>query len=170
MTLSVIYVAAHENALCHQGDADTRFLIQRQGMILGIGTDLVDIRRIERVVRKFPEAFWRRISSEQEVAQDTAHNTKQNAPHMHTPPPLLLAKRFASKEACSKSLGVGIGAFLSFHDMTLENGLKGPPNIHVREHVLTTLWPQHESKKIRLDLSLSDEYPYVQAFVVMSKL
>ncbi len=138
-------------------------------MILGIGTDLVDIRRIERVVHKFPQAFWRRISSEQETTQDTAQNTEQDAPHTHAPSPLLLAKRFASKEACSKALGVGIGSFLSFHDMTLENGLKGPPKIHVREHVITKLWPHHESK-IKLDLSLSDEYPYVQAFVVMSKL
>ena len=125
-------------------------------MILGIGTDLVDIRRIERVWTRFPTRFVRRISSSQERASDISA--------------LLIAKRFAAKEACSKALGVGLGRKLSFQDMTVRTGLRRPPEIEVRLEALLKIWPDIAPSKIKLDFSLSDEYPYVQAFVVVSRL
>lgn len=124
--------------------------------IFGIGTDLVDIRRIEKSMKRFPEKFLERISSPQESLIN------------HTA--VLGAKRFAAKEACSKALGVGIGQYLSFKDITLRQGLKKPPELQVTAHVLEKICKGTSIEKIRLDLSLSDEYPYVQAFVIISFL
>ena len=125
-------------------------------MILGIGTDLVDIRRIERLWTRFRDRFAARISSPQENTSDAS--------------PLLLAKRFSAKEACSKALGVGIGSALSFQDMTVRTGLNAPPKIEVAPGTLLKISPKIDPSKIRLDFSLSDEYPYVQAFVIVSKV
>jgi holo-[acyl-carrier protein] synthase len=125
-------------------------------VILGIGTDLVDIRRIERLWTRFHDRFVLRVSS---PLEETGH-----------PSPLLLAKRFAGKEACSKALGVGIGAKLSFRDITIRTGLSAPPQIEVTHTALLKIHPQTDPSKIKLDFSLSDEYPYVQAFVIVSQV
>lgn len=127
-------------------------------MILGIGTDFVDVRRIERALSRFPTAFLQRISSCDEETESLSQ------------PALTAAKRFAAKEACSKALGVGIGRMLSFQDITARHGLRGPPQLSVAGEVLQRIFPAHAPDRIRLDLSLSDEYPYVQAFVVASFL
>ena len=125
-------------------------------MILGIGTDLVDTRRIERLWSRFHNRFVLRVSS---PLEETGH-----------PSPLLLAKRFAAKEACSKALGVGIGSKLSFQDIIVRTGLKGPPKIEVSRAALLKIYPKTDLTKIKLDFSLSDEYPYVQAFVIVSQV
>ena len=127
-------------------------------VILGIGTDLVDIRRVEQSLKKFPQSFLPRISSPKD--QMTTQNSLA----------ILAAKRFCAKEACAKAFGVGIGRYLSFRDMTVVNGLNRPPEIRLAPDILPKIWPDLAHKKIKLDLSLSDEYPYVQAFVVVSRL
>ena len=127
-------------------------------MILGIGTDFVDVRRIERALSRFPTAFLQRISSPDEETDSLSQ------------PALTAAKRFAAKEACSKALGVGIGRTLSFQEITVVHGLRGAPQLSVSHDALGRIFSAHVPNRIRLDLSLSDEYPYVQAFVVASFL
>ena len=118
--------------------------------IWGIGTDLVDIRRIEAALNQFGERFWRRVLNETEIAGLT-----------QPPDARICAKRFAAKEACAKALGTGIGGRLSFHQITVYHGLRAPPR-------LVCSAPDLVTPDMRLDLSLADEYPYVQAFVVVS--
>ena len=116
----------------------------------------MDVRRVERALTRFPTAFLQRISSCDEETEGLSQ------------PALTAAKRFAAKEACSKALGVGIGRLLSFQDITVKHGLRGPPQLAVAPKALRRIFSAHAPDRIRLDLSLSDEYPYVQAFVVAS--
>jgi holo-[acyl-carrier protein] synthase len=126
--------------------------------ILGIGSDLVDIRRIERLVERFPQRFQRRILSIEERAETTAFT------------PRILAKRFAAKEACSKACGVGISRTLSFQDMTIHHGRGKTPEIVIKGKALEKIWPfVGEHSTIQARLSLSDELPYVQAFVIITQ-
>ena len=106
---------------------------------------------------KLGKKFWQRLSSGAEL-QMHAEGT-----------PLQAAKRFASKEACAKALGVGIGTHLRFQDITIQHGHGRKPTLSVCNAVLEKIIP-HNPDKIQLDLSLSDEYPYVQSFVVISLL
>lgn len=128
-------------------------------MILGIGTDLVDARRIEKVLTRYPQTFPRKILS----AIEQTHWT-------HNPTPLSMAKRFALKEAAAKACGVGIGKDLSFQDMHIQHARQAPPRITFSSRTLAKLWPNKDTKKIKVDASLSDEYPYVQAFVIISEV
>lgn len=121
-------------------------------MILGIGTDLLDMRRIQGIYARFPQAFPKRLLSSEE--SDRTHDARS------------LAKLFCAKEACSKALGTGIGQKLGFQDITVQHQLKAPPKIHVAPYVIAKIWPHVSPKNVQLDLSLSDEYPYVQAFVI----
>ena len=131
-------------------------------MILGVGMDLVDVRRIEKLLHLYGERFWNRVLNPQERALLKENFSSWSA--------LLLAKRFAAKEACSKALGTGISADLSWHDMTIVHGLGKPPQILLSPFFLDKIQKKRGwTDLIKLDLSLSDEYPYVLAFVVLSR-
>ena len=129
-------------------------------MIIGIGSDLIDIRRVEKVIERHGERFLSRIFTEVEraKAERRAHTTIDT-----------YAKRFAAKEACSKALGTGIRLGVWWRDMGVVNLPGGRPTMRLTGGALKrleSLTPAgHEA---RIDLSITDEYPMAQAFVVIS--
>ncbi len=128
-------------------------------MILGIGTDLVDIKRIEHLVNTKGEAFIQRVFSK--VEQIQAETRAQGPRRM-----AFYATRFAAKEACAKALGTGIRDGITFQDMVITNDALGKPLLTLYNKALDRLLTLGD--KPRIDLSLSDEYPIGVAFVIIS--
>jgi len=128
-------------------------------MILGIGSDLIDIRRIEQVLERHGERFVSRIFTDVERAR-----AERRAGRAAT-----YAKRFAAKEACAKALGTGLRAGVFWRDMGVVNLRSGRPTMHLTGGALARLQAMtpagHET---RIDLTITDEYPMAQAFVVIS--
>ena len=123
-------------------------------MIIGIGTDIVQLERIKHAFERQGERFAQRILCASELR--LFHEKGQSIPY--------LAKRFAAKEAASKALGTGIGA-ISWQDMEISNDPKGAP-------VLKLMGPAKEKMATlgasQVSISLSDEQDYAVAFVVLS--
>ena len=113
-------------------------------MIIGIGTDIVDIRRIEKLIEESGERFIAKIFNEEEKGEGAAH----------------YAKRFAAKEAVAKALGTGIGSNVSFKDIVITNDENGAPKVQVKGQGL----------KVKVHISLSDEYPYALAYAVAESI
>ncbi len=131
-------------------------------MIIGIGTDLVDIRRIEKSLKSSGKKFESRLFtlSEQEAAY--AKKGKARAAYY--------AKRFAAKEAFAKALGTGIGTSVSFKDLEILNLDSGQPFISLSAKIKKLLRTHYKLKKLpQVHVSLSDDYPYAQAFVIISR-
>lgn len=127
-------------------------------MILGIGSDLTDIRRIERAITRFEKRFLDRIFTTAEQARAEARPGRINT----------YAKRFAAKEACAKALGGGLWRGVSFTDIEVMNLKGGKPSIDLygaAKSQLEALCP--EGRETRIHLTMSDEPPYAQAFVVI---
>ena len=128
-------------------------------MIVGIGTDLVDIRRIERTIARHGDRFLDRIftATERRLAERRAN------------PAATYAKRFAAKEACAKALGTGFRDGVFFRDLGVVNLPSGRPTIELAGAALCRLRaivpPGFDP---HIDLALTDEYPMAQAFVVIS--
>jgi holo-[acyl-carrier protein] synthase len=127
-------------------------------MILGLGHDLVDIRRIEASLKKFGSRFENRIftAAERAKAQSSAS------------PAATYAKRFAAKEACAKALGIGIQQGVYLRDMEVTNLTTGQPALTLHGGAakrLAELLPAGMSA--RLHLSLSDEYPIASAHLII---
>jgi holo-[acyl-carrier protein] synthase len=128
-------------------------------MMIGIGVDLVDIRRIERTVERFGERFLNRVFTEKERAR-----ADRRANRVAT-----YAKRFAAKEACAKALGTGFRAGVFFRDIGVVNLPSGRPTLKLTGGAakrLAALTPQ--GLVARIDIALTDEWPLAQAFVVIS--
>lgn len=129
-------------------------------MILGLGSDICDIRRIEQTLERHGERFTLRVFSEVERAR--AEKRAGQAASSY-------AKRFAAKEACAKALGTGFrdGVFLS--DLRVMNLPSGQPSLSLHGAALARLQamtpPGYEA---RVFLSLTDEYPYAYAQVIIS--
>lgn len=130
-------------------------------MIIGIGTDIVDIRRIEKLLEEYPERFIERtFTLEEQKAADARKQGGLCAP--------TYARRFAAKEACAKALGAAIRDGILFTDIGVVNDEKGKPSIVLTgeaANVLARLMPDNTVPYIHL--SLSDELPYAQAFVII---
>jgi holo-[acyl-carrier protein] synthase len=128
-------------------------------MILGIGSDIVDVRRIERAVTRHGERFLLRIFTEVERA-----TAERRARRMET-----YAKRFAAKEACAKALGTGFRAGVFFRDMGVVNLPSGRPTMALtggaRARLRAITPKRHEA---RIDITISDEGPMALALVVIS--
>ncbi|MGZ3409832.1 MAG: holo-ACP synthase [Xanthobacteraceae bacterium] len=128
-------------------------------MIIGIGSDLIDIRRIESVIERHGDRFLSRIFTDVERAR-----AERRAKSAET-----YAKRFAAKEACSKALGTGIRQGVWWRDMGVVNLPGGRPTMQLtggalkRLEVLTP--PGYEA---RIDVTITDEYPLAQAYVIIS--
>ena len=128
-------------------------------MILGIGSDIVDVRRIERVIERHGERFLARVYTATERAKADAR-----AKRIET-----YAKRFAAKEACAKALGTGLRAGVFWHDMGVVNLPSGRPTMKLtggalkRLHAITPA-----GSEARIDLTITDEGPMAQAMVVIS--
>jgi holo-[acyl-carrier protein] synthase len=123
-------------------------------VILGTGTDLIDIRRVERALARFGHRFAQRVLVEHEYQRFCAHRK----------PAHYLAKRFAAKEAFSKAMGTGIHFPVNWHNVSVANERSGRPYLKFSEP-LTTLLQQRGI--IRAHLSLSDEVEMACAFVVL---
>jgi holo-[acyl-carrier protein] synthase len=128
-------------------------------MILGIGTDIVDIKRIEETLARHGERFIRRIFTEIEQAK-----AERRANRVDT-----YAKRFAAKEACAKALGTGFRDGVFFRDLGVVNLPSGKPTMQLTGGALARLKAITPSgHEAVIDLAITDEYPYAQAFVVIS--
>ena len=125
-------------------------------MIYGIGTDLVNIRRIEEAVFRFGDRFLHRILSEQEVAE-YAHSSQ---------PARFVAKRFAAKEAFSKAFGTGIGESVGWHDVTVSHDALGKPLIQTSPALTEKL---RGLQIAQTHISITDEAEQALAFVVIEK-
>ena len=127
-------------------------------MILGIGSDLCDIRRIERSIERFGDRFTHRIFTEGERARSDRRAARVPS----------YARRFAAKEACSKALGTGLRQGVFWRDMEVVNLATGRPTMRLSGGALERLramTPQgHEAV---IHVSLTDDPPMAQAFVVI---
>jgi holo-[acyl-carrier protein] synthase len=128
-------------------------------MILGIGSDLVDIRRIESVIARHGERFLRRVFTEVERAK-----AERRAAAAAT-----YAKRFAAKEACAKALGTGMRAGVFWRDIGVINLASGRPTLELSGGALRQLQAMTPAGyQPRIDLTITDEWPTAQAFVIIS--
>jgi len=128
-------------------------------MILGIGSDLVDIRRIERTVERHGERFLTRIFTETERAR-----AERRANRVET-----YAKRFAAKEACAKALGTGFRRGVFWRDMGVVNLPSGRPTMRLTGGALRRLQEITPAGcEARIDVTITDEGPIAQALVVIS--
>jgi holo-[acyl-carrier protein] synthase len=125
-------------------------------MILGIGSDILDSRRIERLLQLYDQRFLDKVFTPQECTLAPLKN-----PHLY------YAKRFAAKEAFSKAIGTGIGHFCKFHDISITRTTQGPPLILLNDALSMRLLKRYGAKP-QTFLSLSDEPPFVLAMVVVS--
>lgn len=134
-------------------------------MIIGIGSDLIDIRRIEKVLERHGERFINRIFTDTERAR-AERRAKREVVRVAT-----FAKRFAAKEACSKALGTGIMQGVWWRDMGVVNLPGGRPTMKLTGGALTRLQSLTPSGfEAQIDLSITDEWPYAQAFVIISAI
>ncbi|MCY7389139.1 MAG: holo-ACP synthase [Burkholderiales bacterium] len=125
-------------------------------MIYGIGTDLVNIKRIEDALFRFGDRFLHRILNEEEVAEYAQSSQ----------PARFLAKRFAAKEAFSKAYGTGIGENVGWHDVQVAHDALGKPLIQASPTLREKLLAQ---QIIRTHISITDEAEQALAFVVIEK-
>jgi holo-[acyl-carrier protein] synthase len=128
-------------------------------MILGVGTDIIDIRRLEKVLERFEERFLNRIYTDLE--RQKSENRKNRVASY--------AKRFAAKEACSKALGTGFRQGVFWRDMGVMNLKGGKPTVVLTGGAairLADITPAGMTSKI--DISMTDEPPIAEAFVIIS--
>ncbi len=127
-------------------------------MIIGMGSDLIDIRRVEKSIERFGERFTHRCFTE---IERTKSDRRQNRAASY-------AKRFAAKEACSKALGTGIAHGVFWKDMGVVNLPGGRPTMVLTngaaERLASMMPAGHEAV---IHITITDEYPYAQAFVVI---
>lgn len=124
--------------------------------MIAIGTDILQIDRIDEVLSRLGDRFVRRILTEQE--QREYHASKHGS--------RLLAKRFAAKEAIAKSLGTGIGRGVSWQDIQIGHDANGAPIVQLSGGARRVAM---ERGGQRVELSLADEMDYVVAFAVLAK-
>jgi holo-[acyl-carrier protein] synthase len=128
-------------------------------MIIGIGSDITDVRRVAKVIERHGERFLARIFTETERRKAERRRNRVET----------YAKRFAAKEACAKALGTGIRGGVWWRDMGVVNLPSGRPTLQLTGGALKRLQalipPGHEPQ---IDLTITDEGPMAQAFVIIS--
>ena len=130
-------------------------------MIIGLGSDLADIRRIEETLERFGERFVARIFTDVERARSERKADRAAS----------YAKRFAAKEACAKALGTGLRAGVFWLDMGVVNARSGRPTLALTGGAarrLAAMVPPGFEPAIHL--SLTDDHPYAMAFVVIEAI
>ena len=128
-------------------------------MIIGIGSDLIDIRRVEKSIERFGDRFTHRCFTEIERARSDRRANRAES----------YAKRFAAKEACSKALGTGIRRGVWWRDMGVVNLPGGRPTMQLTGGALARLQAlTPEGFEARIDVSITDDWPLAQAFVIIS--
>jgi holo-[acyl-carrier protein] synthase len=127
-------------------------------MIIGLGSDMVDIRRIEKTLTTFGERFIERMFTETEIRKSERRAQRAAS----------YAKRFAAKEACSKALGTGFRRGVFWKDMGVVNEPSGRPTMVLSggaAEQLARITPKDHSARIHL--TITDDFPYAQAIVMI---
>ncbi|MEM7400034.1 MAG: holo-ACP synthase [Pseudomonadota bacterium] len=128
-------------------------------MIIGLGNDIIDIRRIEKTIERFGDRFLMRIFTETERQKSDRRRLRAAS----------YAKRFAAKEACAKALGTGFRRGVFWHDLGVVNLPSGRPTMELTggaARVLDELLPEGHAAQI--DLTITDDFPTAQAIVLIS--
>ena len=131
-------------------------------MIIGIGCDLCNIARIEKILTKHHDMLTKRIFSTKEIQHYKSKNLQtiqQKAAY--------IAKRFAAKEACAKAIGTGFAQGIFWKDIQIINNNLGKPELNIEGSSLDVLQKHYTVQAFNFHLSLSDDYPWAQAFVVI---
>ena len=130
-------------------------------MIIGLGSDLSDIRRIQNSLERFGDRFKERVFTELER---TRSDRKADAAASY-------AKRFAAKEACAKALGTGMRRGVFWRDMGVVNMRSGQPTMALTGGAAKRLQEMTpEGMRAVIHLTLTDDHPYAQAFVIIEAL
>ncbi len=130
-------------------------------MIIGIGSDLIDIRRIENSLSRFGERFVKRCFTDVEIAKSEGRKNRAAS----------YAKRFAAKEACSKALGTGIAHGVFWKDMGVINLPGGKPTMHLSGGAAERLQAMMPGGyRAAIHLTITDDFPLAQAFVIIEAL
>ena len=130
-------------------------------MIIGIGSDLIDIRRVEKTLERFGDRFVQRIFTEIEQKKSDRRRLRAAS----------YAKRFAAKEACSKALGTGLSRGVFWRDMGVINLPGGKPSMHLTNGAARRLEALTPSGMVaQIDITITDDHPLAQAFVVISAI
>jgi holo-[acyl-carrier protein] synthase len=130
-------------------------------MIIGIGNDMIDIRRVERTIERYGERFLERVFTEAERVKSDGRAMRAAS----------YAKRFAAKEACAKALGTGFRQGVFWRDMGVVNLPSGRPTLQLTggaARALAELTP--DGHEVRIDLSITDDFPTAQAIVIISAI
>jgi holo-[acyl-carrier protein] synthase len=128
-------------------------------VILGIGSDLIDIRRIEKTIARFGERFLDRVFTQEERARSDRRANRAES----------YAKRYAAKEACSKALGTGFRRGVYWRDLGVVNLPGGRPTLVLTGGALARLEAlTPPGMAARIDVSLTDEPPIAQALVIIT--
>jgi len=128
-------------------------------MIIGIGNDMIDIRRVERTIERYGERFLERVFTQVERLKSDGRAMRAAS----------YAKRFAAKEACAKALGTGFRQGVFWRDMGVVNLPSGRPTLELTggaARALARLTP--DGHEVRIDLSITDDFPTAQAIVIIS--
>ena len=130
-------------------------------MILGIGNDLIDIRRVEKSLERFGGRFVERIFTETEQRKSDKRANRAAS----------YAKRFAAKEACSKALGTGFRKGVFWRDLGVVNLPSGKPTMALTGGALDRLAEMTPAgMKVQIDLTITDDFPLAQAIVIISAI
>ncbi len=130
-------------------------------MILGIGSDLINITRIGKTIERYGERFIQRIYTDVERKKAS----------LRTDPIPTYAKRFAAKEACAKALGTGLNHGVYWRDMGVVNLPTGQPTLALTGGALKRLQALTPAGTVaRIHLSITDDHPWAQAFVIIEAL
>ena len=123
--------------------------------LLGLGTDIVNIKRIEKIIKKNKKKFILKIlHKDEKKLKKLTVNT--------------IAKKFAAKEAFAKALGTGIGKYIQFKEICIYHNKNGSPKIKLDKSVEKRILIKLKTKKIKFFLSISDDYPFAIATVIIS--
>lgn len=130
-------------------------------MIIGLGSDLIDIRRVEKSIVRFGDRFTHRCFTETERAKSDRRRERAAS----------YAKRFAAKEACSKALGTGLAQGVFWRDMGVVNLPGGKPTMELTggaAEKLQSMMPEGHYPVVHL--TITDDFPLAQAFVIIEAL
>jgi holo-[acyl-carrier protein] synthase len=128
-------------------------------MILGLGNDIIDIRRIEKTIERYGDRFLDRVFTDIERRKSDGRAARVAS----------YAKRFAAKEACAKALGTGFRQGVFWRDMGVVNLASGRPTLALTGGAalaLERLTP--DGHEVRIDLTITDDFPMAQAIVIIS--
>ena len=128
-------------------------------MVIGLGNDIIDIRRIERTLERFGDRFIQRVFTETEQSKSDRRADRASS----------YAKRFSAKEACSKALGTGFRKGVFWRDMGVVNLASGKPTMELTGGALARLQEITPAGMLaQIDLTLTDDHPIAQAIVLIT--